>query len=385
MSEKNIERLVKLCAYAGERFDLSQAGGGNASFVENGDLCVTASGWSLSDVQDESGICRLDRRKLLKGFDDLLRQRSMLAKGELEKLAGDVVSQARKTESIRPSIETLMHSLLGPFTLHTHPIPVTALLSRRHWREAVRELFPGALTVGYHTPGVELALALADSLTAAGLGPGAELSTSANDSGVPVSGSGVPATGSGVCLVFLENHGLIVAAESIEDVMRATDSVMDAACSWLDIDLSRYKTTNLLSALIRSMSDEPISVYLCEDKILLDALAINPALLLSKPTWPDQLVYCGSEGVRLQSFQDVDALRAFVDRHAHLPRIVVVDGKLFLVERTIRNCRRLEEVLKAHVMMLTNANPDDVRFLSSAEQEYLLNWEAEKARQRMKS
>jgi len=356
-----VNELVSLCAYAGERFDLSQAGGGNASFINDGDLWITASGWPLSDVKDESAMCRLDHSGLVEVMRDLMKKRDQLNKAELEQLASANVRQCSKSTDIRPSIETLMHCLLGPYTLHTHPIAVTALLCRKNWREAINELFPDAITVDYETPGVRLALALAERLQ-----------------------KGTLASSSyGVRKIFLENHGLIISGDSDEEVAKATDEVVLTVANHLGMDLSRYRLSNRLSNLLRAVTEESLCSYYCEDKILLDVMKKSEDLLMERPSWPDQLVYCGSAGVRLSSFGDKRAITDFKAKYGHLPKVVLVEDHLFLVERTIKNCRRLEEVLKAHVMMLANADMDDVQFLSNDEQEYLLNWEAEKARQRM--
>ncbi len=361
MIKDKVNELVSLCAFAGERFDLSQAGGGNASFISDGDLWITASGWPLSDVKNENAMCRLDHSGLVETMRDLLKKRDKLDKAELEHLASASVKHCAKTPDIRPSIETLMHCLLGPYTLHTHPISVTALLCRKNWRDVVNELFPDAICVGYETPGVRLALALAERLQSGSLA----------------------SSSYGVKRIFLENHGLIVSGDSDEEVAKATDGVVLAVATHLGLDLARYKLTNKLSNLLRAVNEESLCSYYCEDKILLDVMQKSEDLLLERPSWPDQLVYCGSAGVRLSSFGDKRSLTDFRSKYGHFPKVVLVEDHLFLVDYTIKNCRRLEEVLKAHVMMLGNADMDDVQFLSNDEQEYLLNWEAEKARQRM--
>jgi len=357
VSPVDVSDLVNLCSFAGERFDLSQAGGGNVSFIRDGDLWITASGWPLSDVQDASGMCRLDHMALVDTMKKLKTKRAGLNKNELEKTAGESVRACAKTPEIRPSIETLMHCLLGPFTLHTHPIAVTALLCRKNWREAIEKLFPDAICVGYETPGVRLALALMDRI---------------EENGMP-----------GPKKVFLENHGLIISGNTDEEVIAITNEVVAKVGEHLGIDLSRYALSNKLTNLLRTVSKEPLCSYYCEDKILLDVLKNSEDLILERPSWPDQLVYCGSAGLRLSSFGDARAVKDFVEKYSHFPKVILVEEHLFLVDRTIKNARRLEEVLKAHVMMLRNADMDDVQFLSNDEQQYLLNWEAEKVRQRM--
>ena len=372
----DVSELVNLCSFAGERFDLSQAGGGNASFVREGELWITASGWPLSDVKDASGTCRLDHAALVETMRNLKGKQSKLEKTELERVAGKAVAQCSKTPEVRPSIETLMHCLLGPFTLHTHPIAVTALLCRKNWKSTIQSLYPDAICVDYETPGVRLALALMDKMD--------ELSEAGNkavDTGS--NGSALSKKKAKSTKIFLENHGVIISAPTVEDVIESTNDVVAKVGDHLGLNLSHYRLTNQLTNLIRTVSKESVCSYYCEDKILLDALKSNEDLIIERPSWPDQLVYCGSAGLRLKSLGDVRGVKDFIEKYQHLPKVIVVDEHLFLVDRTIKHCRRLEEVLKAHVMMLENADMDDVQFLSNDEQQYLLNWEAEKARQRM--
>ncbi len=60
-----VEQLVALSRYAGSRFDLVQAGGGNAS-IKNGDgtMQIKASGCLLSEVDADYGHIRVDNDKI---------------------------------------------------------------------------------------------------------------------------------------------------------------------------------------------------------------------------------------------------------------------------------------------------------------------------------
>jgi len=372
-----VNELVNLCSFAGERFDLSQAGGGNASFVRDGELWITASGWPLSDVKDASGTCRLDHAALVETMRNLKGKQSKLEKTELERVAGKAVAQCSKTPDVRPSIETLMHCLLGPFTLHTHPIAVTALLCRKNWKSVIQSLYPEAICVDYETPGVRLALALMDKLDEISEAENKVVDTGGNGSALSKK------TKSKAKKVFLENHGVIISAPTVEEVIETTNEVVAKVGEHLGLNLAHYRLTNQITSLMRTVSTESVCSYYCEDKVLLDALKSNEDLIIERPSWPDQLVYCGSAGLRLKSLGDARSIKDFIEKYQHLPKVIVVDDHLFIVDRTIKHCRRLEEVLKAHVMMLSNADMDEVQFLSNDEQQYLLNWEAEKARQRM--
>ncbi|MBX9668613.1 MAG: class II aldolase/adducin family protein [Candidatus Obscuribacterales bacterium] len=368
MASAEKDELYRLCAYAGERFDLSQAGGGNVSCSFEGDsgrrLAITASGWALSDVKDASALCELDHSALADALDLLGDEIKKKSKGDLERWASAQVAGARFTSAIRPSIETLMHAAVGgAFILHTHPIAVNALLCRRDWRGTIESLFPDAFCVGYTTPGVNLAQAVSDAIAQKRCGSGKEATSEK--------------------IIFLENHGLIVAATNVDRVIALTGSVLEKIERHLGLDLSRFRITNRITRLVREATGQSVCSYLCEDELLNEMTRNKVELVLSRPTWPDQLVYCGAGGLHLKDLDDRKAVQDFIAEYTHTPRIIVHDNKLVFVERSLKNCQRIEDVLKAHVMMLMNSAPEDIQYLSDEEQRYLLNWEAEKVRQAM--
>ena len=57
---KEIKELVEISKYAGERLDLVQAGGGNSSVkLDNGQMLIKASGYSLSEVVEGYGYSKV--------------------------------------------------------------------------------------------------------------------------------------------------------------------------------------------------------------------------------------------------------------------------------------------------------------------------------------
>ena len=57
---KEVNDFIEISKYAGERFDLVQAAGGNSSVkLDNGEMLIKASGSLLSDVKDKVGYSRV--------------------------------------------------------------------------------------------------------------------------------------------------------------------------------------------------------------------------------------------------------------------------------------------------------------------------------------
>ena len=159
---KELSDLVDISKYAGERFDLVQSGGGNSSVkLKNGEMIIKASGFSLSDVNENNGYSTV----LTKQIADIVNNNGVLKakrKREREKITTKLVKKATIDKINRPSIETLLHSFLLKYTLHTHPIVVNIILVQKKWKEILELLFPNKkiALIEYQTPGIELAIAL---------------------------------------------------------------------------------------------------------------------------------------------------------------------------------------------------------------------------------
>jgi hypothetical protein len=71
-----------------------------------------------------------------------------------------------------------------------------------------------------------------------------------------------------------------------------------------------------------------------------------------------------------------------MERFNEIPKVIVFEDHLFLIGANVKKCKESEEVLKSHVLTLSTATPN-VQFLANDELKYLMNWDAEKYRQRI--
>lgn len=355
-----IHELIELCRFAGERFDLVQANAGNASMrLPDGTIWIKGSGLALSEVNSEKELCNVSVHEPLE-FIGKHVSNGAEAHEEIDRSAQRCIVTASRSNGRCPSNETFMHCLLGPLTLHTHPPVVTSIVCQRGWKEKIRTLVPNALCVEYQTPGIHLALALNKVLIEAGWKLGSKAA------------------------IFLENHGLIVTGSSAAEVAAGTNDVVAKLGFFLGVDWSRYRLSNRVSELIQTTSGQLVCSYYCEDRVLLDAVRRNPSVLMAQPVFPDQLVYCGPGGLELTSLDDEKPLLNYIDRYGQLPRVVLYKAStdhLFIVSESMRRCREIEQVLKAHALTLMSANIPEVQFLHDDELIYLMNRESEKQAQ----
>ncbi|MDP3510958.1 MAG: class II aldolase/adducin family protein [Candidatus Melainabacteria bacterium] len=372
--ETEMADLIEISRFAGERFDLVQAGGGNTSVkLDDGRIFVKASGMALSEVSSESDFCLLEWPSLVQFLSSCATNATTEI---LEAQAKIAVAAALSTESSskrRPSIETLLHCLLGKYTLHTHPIAVASLVCRSDWQKIVADIFAttfpqyqdALFMVPYRTPGPALAVALLQQLKEKNW-----------QSAKPDKAS--------IAIVFLENHGLIVAGASKQVVMQITNEVVDKLASRLTFNLYRYKLVNFASALVNQVCGTKWLAYLSDDHILLDALRRDPAYLLASCATPDQLVYCGARGMALTEFDSPEAVQSvadYLEQFGHPPKVIISGEHVLLLGQSLRKCRETEEVLRSHVMLQLGGELATMNYLNQGEVDYLSDWEAEKYRQ----
>jgi rhamnose utilization protein RhaD (predicted bifunctional aldolase and dehydrogenase) len=349
--------LVEISKYAGERIDLVQAGGGNSSVkFDNGEMIIKASGYSLSEVLEDSGYSKV----VTKQISDIVNNKEIInakSKRKREKVASELVKLATIDPLNRPSIETLLHSFLLKYTLHTHPIAVNIIAAQKGWKKTLLSIFPQdeIAFVEYQTPGVELALVLDIELK--------------EFNSIPK-------------IVILQNHGLIITTNTKEEIYTLTEHVIEKIETYLKLDLSKYKlTTQITKAIHRIEKSQTIS-YLSEDRFLNTTLNENKELFFKPPFCPDSLVYCGIGAVEIHKLTDSRSIQDYKEKYYVTPIIIIYQNNLFIVSQSVKKAKEIEDVLKFQIMVLAHNNLN-IEFLAPEELAYLSNWEAEKFRQKL--
>lgn len=350
-----VNEFVELSRYVGGRFDLVQAGGGNTSVkLDDRKMLIKASGIHLSEIEEGKGYVEVDYVRLAKiadfrdtwiGLDKGIRDSIVLQHVEKCTFASQKVERA--------SIEVFMHAVLGRFVLHAHPISVNAISCGEDWEEIFTDLFPKSLCIPYFSPGIELGIELSDRLQ------------------VFRSNFGVQPE-----LIFLQNHGLLVTGESQEAVQSLTEAVVLTCEDFCNIDLGRYRNSSALA----SYFGEGFVAYLSEDQELLDLHRSLNWVESQRPLYPDSFVFCGLRPMILENIDSQASLREYEKNFQTRPKIVIFRGQLYFIARSVRKAREIEEIYKAHALVLTSL-PRGPIHLSEDELAYLGNWEAEKYRE----
>jgi rhamnose utilization protein RhaD (predicted bifunctional aldolase and dehydrogenase) len=353
---KEIRDFIEISKYAGERFDLVQAGGGNSSVkIDNGEMLIKASGFLLSEMSENRGYSKVDTKKIA----NIVKNSAINSekdKRKREVLAGILVQGATIDKINRPSIETLLHSFLYKYTLHTHPIVVNAIVIQKNWKEILTFIFKkeSIALVSYRTPGIELALELNKTLEAF---------------------DEIPE------IIFLQNHGLIITSSKKQEILRLTEYVLGEIERYLKVDTGKYKLTNKISCLINRVKKCNDIAYLSEDIYLNNSLTQSQYLFFKTPFCPDSLVFCGISSIIIDNLVDEAALKNYKKIYFEYPKVLIFENKLFFIASNVKKAKEIEDVMKFQIMVLKQSINFDINFLEMEELKYLGDWEAEKYRQ----
>ena len=314
----DLSKLVALSRLYGSDPDWVLAGGGNTSFKDEKRLYVKASGTSLGSI-DESGFCSIERDRL-----DAIWSAKYPEVAEAREAAAlaDLMAARSSAEAKRPSVETLMHGLFPQaYVVHTHPAAVNGVTCGREGRAAFERLFGAeGIWVPFVDPGYVLARTVRTELEA----------FRALHGRVP-------------CLMLMQNHGLLVAGESPEEVEALSSRVMakvlaetkrrpDLSVSSVDPE-ALAAATAALARLSRAAHGEGASLRFRADAETARRSASREAFApLASAFSPDHIVYAGHEFALVPAGGGAPeaaigaAWKDYRDRNGVPPRIVVVAG-----------------------------------------------------------
>ena len=180
--------------------DLVKGGGGNTSCKTADTLWVKPSGTTLGRLQPETFVA-MSREKI----DALYAVETPADAAAREELVKNVMANAVKPGSSgRPSVEAPLHNVFDAvFVVHTHPALVNGMTCAKNGEAACARLFPDALWIGYIDPGYTLCMHVRDEIEKFRAVAGREPS-----------------------LLFLENHGVFIAANTADEIRALYESVM---------------------------------------------------------------------------------------------------------------------------------------------------------------
>ncbi len=338
--------ISKFCTELGQDPFLVQGAGGNVSWKQDNILWVKGSGAWLANGSTEDIFVPVD----LVAIQIALENRNL-----------DITPRTIGEHRLKPSIETLMHGIMPhKVVVHLHAIHVLRILVRANSQEYINQLFDEPTLSGisfayvpYFKPGLDLANAIFSALQ--------------NQASVDV--------------VLLQNHGLVLGADSVEGIKSLIERLNKAYLAFehklhlVEIP-DKYPITAIPSPPNYSLIPFP--------DLEVHALALDPSLFKRlKDDWvlyPDHAVFLGAKAM---TFPSVEHLAAWQTQH-DLPELVFIENIGVFIQANLNQAKQIQLRCYYDVVSRIGSNTD-LRPLSQVDVDALLNWDAEKLRQEIAS
>ena len=364
----SLSQLVEMSNSYGSKEEFVVAGGGNTSFKESEVMYVKGSGTTLASITQEQFV-KMDLTKLSamleKDYpdDDKARESEALKDMMAAKLPGE--------EDKRPSVEAVLHAIFPQkFVLHTHPAIVNGLTCGKSGAEACQKIFStSAVWIPLTKPGYVLAAEcrkLFDEYK--------------------------HLTGRPPKIAILQNHGLFIAADTVQEIDALTDEVVrklkdqiTEKPDFAEVHINTNKV-NELAAELRTLYSENAHTVFCTNTQTMKFVENGSSIrALLAPFTPDHIVYCKHTPLFLENGEN--CRKKFDDykmMHGFAPKIVAIEKLGFIAlgktEKEAETARLIFlDAMKVAVYTRSfggvNPLPDD--FVS-----FILNWEAEHYRQK---
>jgi NAD(P)-dependent dehydrogenase (short-subunit alcohol dehydrogenase family)/rhamnose utilization protein RhaD (predicted bifunctional aldolase and dehydrogenase) len=369
----DLKELIEISRFYAVGSDFVIAGGGNTSVKDKDTVVIKASGVSLRGIGEAGfvGLGRAGVRAILgKTYSEDPFRREAEIKADL------AAARTEPGKGGRPSVETSLHEMIElRFVVHTHPWTVNALTCSRDGERTVRELFGDeALWVPYTDPGYRLAKLMEEKLRLYRAARRAEPR-----------------------IIIMQNHGLVVAADSVAEVKAVTTRVVDAVTARFHEPLPAGDlavppaAVDVVPALrmLLSAGGPPKAVTVRRSALIDYFLQASHRDSVMLPFMPDNIVYCKSAPLFLAGatpaalVEGFTAARAaFEKRWGYLPKVVLLEGiGAAAAEDTKRSADTcldvFEDLLRVSFASRAFGGP---RFLEPRDIEFIDTWEVESYR-----
>lgn len=336
------EALRALSARVGADPGLVQGAGGNTSIKRDDALWIKASGTWLMNALREDIMVPVALDPLLAALD---RDDPAAEK------AADFVLRDQNPSGLRPSIETTLHAILRHrIVVHVHCVETIAVAVREDAEAVVSERLAGLrwALVPYARPGLPLSRAMAGRLE--------------------------PDTD----VVILGNHGLVVAAATVADA-----AALLAEVSGRLVGEARVPPSPDIAALEDLAGG---GAYRLPAEPAAHGVATDPAscrIAAGGSLYPDHVIFLGVGSVVAGPGENAEAVRArrVAEGMPEPVSILFPDAGVLMRDGANAGAQAMARCLADVAARIPAAAP--LRFFSEAENSELLNWDAEKYRQKL--
>jgi NAD(P)-dependent dehydrogenase (short-subunit alcohol dehydrogenase family)/rhamnose utilization protein RhaD (predicted bifunctional aldolase and dehydrogenase) len=320
-----ISELLKISDFYGRNKDYVIAGGGNTSYKDDQTIWVKASGSPLAGLTEDD-LVALDREKLRMISQKEYSKEPVAREDEVKKDLFASIHDPGKNK--RPSVETSLHEIIQyKYVVHLHPALINGMLCSRNARNMTHQLFgEKVLFVPYIDPGYTLFKKLESEIY---------VYREKHQSDPQI--------------IFLENHGSFVSADSTEEIRKIYDEIIhklgEVINPSFDNDALPYNPvlSKVLPAIRMLLSREQPKVirYRHNNLIAKYYQSQQEFHKISHPLTPDIIVYCKYRYLYIEQSSTPERivesfkgqLERFVKEYNFMPKVIIIkDMGVFAVE-----------------------------------------------------
>jgi rhamnose utilization protein RhaD (predicted bifunctional aldolase and dehydrogenase) len=340
----DLTELRRISALVGADRFLVQAAGGNTSLKADGVMWIKASGTWLMEAERRDIFVPVAIDPLLAA----LKRDDPACEACVDFLRRDL-----NASGLRPSIETTVHAIMPQrVVVHVHCVETIAWAVRADAEARLAKKLKGFhyAFIPYRRPGLPLSRAIAERLK------------------------------SDTDVLILGNHGLVVAAETVADA----EALLSRVVAALKRPVRKPVAGDVekLAAVSRDTQFAPVSEgfmhSLATDEVSLGHVGRGSL-------YPDHVVFLGaSVGIIEDGESPEDAVARIANQGRPPPRLILVPGAGALLPRSDNPSALAMTGCLADVAARLDAD-DPVTPITRDDELALVNWDAEKYRQALKT
>lgn len=280
------------------------------------------------------------------------------------------------TKGKRPSVETSMHDIINySFVVHLHPTAVNGLMCAENAESDLKKLFgEDALYIPYTDPGYVLFKKVDDSIK-----------------------SYRTKTGNEPSVIWLQNHGIFVAANTIDEIKTIYSDILAALDAAV---VNQVPTESRATCSCTELTVPAIRMMLSKNGLKTLKVRKNALIkyyydseenykAVARPFTPDAIVYCKSNYIFINKEQPEDiiseasvAIPAFIDKFGYLPKVILIKGiGLVAVGDNAAQCDIILDVFEdAMKIAWLSQSFGGYHHMTQAQIDFIDNWEVENYR-----
>lgn len=344
MQKKELLELVKISQKIGKRVDYVQGGGGNISVKLDGELmAIKASGYRLNQVSLEDGFVVVNYEKIRKFYDEVdFNLEKDYEKESMQTALNNTLKINDK--NLRPSVEVGFHSILDKYVIHSHSVYANILTcsenGKKIFDDIMKENGYSYIWIPYINPGFSLTLMIKDELSKISISEKEKLPK----------------------IIMMENHGLIVTSDSLNDVINLHERVNELIKKSLGIT-QRYPKIKLIKIEENKFKSKTsfVANFIKQNNV-------TDEFFDRFPLYPDQLVYLNTN-----IYNDQGKMK-----------IISSTGEV-IYNTSFLEALAMEETLVAYLYVLYQIERLNlgIRIMTQDQTNFIKNWESEAYRKKL--